>query len=132
MPLGPDVVEWQALRDALRALAEDCAALDAFVLDRWGRLWCAAHAVDPSAQSEAIGLARRAVAFHRGSGTLDRSLPASNGRRAHARSFASAYLVLVMHDELARDLRGSIDRHLAQIERCTLALPRQDETEPSA
>ena len=45
MSLGPDVPEWEALRARLAALAAESRAHNAYVLDAWGTLWCAAHSV---------------------------------------------------------------------------------------
>lgn len=130
--LGPHVSEWRDLRDALLALVEDAGALDAWVLDAWDNLWCAAHlSVEPTT-SELDALAKRALmgitpSLARG-GKLDRVLPSVEGRHAHARSFANVYFVLVAYDAHARDVALAITRHLPTIERLTVALPPPDGT----
>ena len=118
-------VEWQALVDTLLALAEQCGAANASVIDAWGHLWCRARALSASETQAVLTLARTAL------DTAPKPLTRGGKLRAfapdrswYAESFG-VYVVLMTFETAPQELamRRHVGAALQEIEQWTLALP---------
>jgi hypothetical protein len=120
--------EWEELRVELDALANAAVAFNAYVVDAWGIVWCAARyfeSVYPEDLADLVRLAeaRRHVRVTHG-GKLDAVLSGSKGH-AYLRTYASCYVVLLRYagpfdEPKARDV---VSAALPRLEAITLRLP---------
>jgi hypothetical protein len=124
MARAQDFPEWQRLASALAALAAECGAQNAYVLDAWANLWCSAHAYDRFGGDVAMQVTDAQL--------RKLKVPLNRGGRLHAvtstdylRSFAGIYVVLLHFVEPfdADAMLTATDAALPRIETLTLLLP---------
>lgn len=127
MAHGEDFPEWERLGAALFALAEACGTRNAFVLDAWANLWCAANRYDGPDGDLAMELAHAQLAalpipLNRGGG-IDRV-----AHRSFLKSFAGIYVLALLFDGpfSPAAVRAAVDNALPGIEALTLLLPPPD------
>jgi hypothetical protein len=131
MPLGSHVPEWVALQQELELLVTQTSSDNAYVLDAWGNVWCAARPALGPTQKAIIKIALAEVdalqpPLQRG-GRLDRMLEGM-AEHSYARSFATVYVLLVSFrgSVSTLDARRTIAMVLPRIEALTVALPPPD------
>lgn len=125
--LATDSQEWLRLQHRLGDLASEAGAQNAFVLDAWANLWCAAHSYDGSAAQLATLATERALASVRP--------PLPRGGHIDGEfffgyiwSFAGVYVLVLRFTRTfdAEPVRVLVVKALPSIEALTLALPPPD------
>jgi len=120
--------EWEELRKELEVLAAVTHAFNAYVLDAWDNVWCAARWFTSIYPEDLIALlhtsiARKGIPLQRG-GKLDVSLSSPKGH-AYLRTYGSCYVLLLRFggpfDEIGA--RAAVDAALARLELLTVNLP---------
>jgi hypothetical protein len=119
--------EWQDLQHELETIARTAEAFNAYVLDAWDNLWCAAHDFAMLPREDLVDLIRVGLGgkapLYRG-GTLDTFLSGQMGQ-AYMKTYASCYVLLLRFlgpfDHKAA--RTVVYDALPRLEALTLRLP---------
>jgi hypothetical protein len=120
--------EWEELRGELERVAAAALAYNAYVLDAWDVMWCAAHSFTAVYGEDLAAIvhaaaAKKGVSLTRG-GKLDTSVSGPKGH-AYLRTYGSCYVVVLRYagpfdESKARDVATAA---LPRLEALTLLLP---------
>jgi hypothetical protein len=120
--------EWEALQRELEAVAGAAEAYNAYVLDAWDNLWCAARHFDAVYQEDLVAIVQAATESKGGTlqrgAKLDTCLPGPKGH-SYLRTYGSCYVVVLrfggaFDETKARDV---VSAALPRIEALTLRIP---------
>ena len=122
---------WEDLRNELERVATGAHAYNAYVLDAWDVLWCAAHSFAAVYEEDLVAIvhaagSKKGISLSRG-GKLDTSLSSPKGH-AYLRTYGSCYVVVLRYagpfdESKARDV---VTAALPRLEALTLLLPPPD------